>query len=147
MVLVSSRGISPQKTHQDQHSISELSDWKDKVTSAWPSVKITSPLSDESFVKQAEPFTLQVNAFLGELTKDDVVVECIIGDHNDEAVTDKDMIIELNAVGNTDNGNQVYSLECNEQLSGQKFIKIRMYPYHELLTHKFELGCMVWLES
>jgi len=47
--------------------------------------------------------------------------------------------------GQTDSGEQKYSLELKPGLSGKLDYRIRVYPRHELLTHPFELGLMTWV--
>jgi len=98
-------------------------------------------------VKQGEPFILYVNAFLSTLSNDDVIVECIISDHESKDISENCIITQLSAHGEFEGGNQTYRLECNAKMAGQKYIKVRIYPYHKLLCHKFELGCMTWVES
>lgn len=40
---------------------------------------------------------------------------------------------------------QVYALELTPELCGKIEYRIRAYPYHELLTHRFEMGLIKWL--
>ena len=39
----------------------------------------------------------------------------------------------------------MFELDLQPPLSGLQYYKIRIYPYHELLSHRFETGCMIWL--
>ena len=39
----------------------------------------------------------------------------------------------------------LYALEFKPELCGKIEYRIRVYPYHELLTHRFEMGMMMWL--
>ena len=41
-------------------------------------------------------------------------------------------------------GGQRYFLQLAPELCGMLDYRIRAYPTHELLTHPFELGLMVW---
>jgi starch phosphorylase len=38
-----------------------------------------------------------------------------------------------------------FSLDLSPDLCGRLDYKIRVYPFHELLTHPLEMGLMQWL--
>ena len=38
-----------------------------------------------------------------------------------------------------------FSLDLDPPLPGLQLYQIRTYPCHELLSHRFETGCMIWL--
>jgi glycogen phosphorylase len=38
-----------------------------------------------------------------------------------------------------------FGLEFSPEGSGLLHYQIRIYPYHSLLTHPFETGCMLWV--
>jgi starch phosphorylase len=42
-------------------------------------------------------------------------------------------------------GESVFTLELTPDVCGKIEYRMRVYPYHELLTHPFEMGMMVWL--
>ena len=44
-----------------------------------------------------------------------------------------------------DSGEQLYALELQPEYCGKIEYRIRIHPHHELLTHPFEMGMMVWL--
>ena len=39
----------------------------------------------------------------------------------------------------------MYKLALRPRRTGLQRYRIRVYPHHELLAHRFELGCMRWL--
>lgn len=125
----------------------QLAEWKLKVKSVWQKVYLSLPAESQLYATQGELFTLQVNAYLDTLNTNDVIVECIISDHENKEITDKCHIYQLTADENNQGDTRTYTLQCDTMLSGQKYIKFRIYPYHNLLCHKFELGYMTWLES
>ena len=52
----------------------------------------------------------------------------------------------LVATGETQaDGAAVYSLDLQPPGCGQFATEIRIYPYHELLSHPYEVGLMKWL--
>ena len=51
----------------------------------------------------------------------------------------------LSAADESANGETVFALDVDPQECGQFATEIRIYPYHELLSHPYELGLMKWL--
>jgi starch phosphorylase len=52
----------------------------------------------------------------------------------------------LTAAGEADqDGATVFTLDAEPPECGQFATEIRIYPWHELLTHPYELGLMKWL--
>tara|TARA_R110002049_G_scaffold2743_4_gene21101 strand:+ start:36149 stop:38704 length:2556 start_codon:yes stop_codon:yes gene_type:complete len=131
----------------DENNITDLISWKEKIKSRWADVKLSLNLEGQLTAKQGELFILDVDAHLGTLTDEDVIVECIINEQDSQDVTSDCRIFQLTANGDQHEGHQRYKLECNADISGQQYISLRIYPYHNLLCHKFEMGYMTWLES
>ena len=51
--------------------------------------------------------------------------------------------LEYRGPGNNDES--LYALELKPEVCGKIEYRMRAYPHHELLTHKFEMGMMLWL--
>jgi len=80
---------------------------------------------------------------LGELDVSDVVIECIVGQ---EPLADSHMLrLEFEFAGRNPSGEAIFRLDFRPALSGLQSYQIRIYPYHELLSHRFEVGRMLWL--
>ena len=45
----------------------------------------------------------------------------------------------------TEAGEDQFCLQLSPELCGKLEYRIRVYPCHELLTHSFETGLMLWL--
>jgi starch phosphorylase len=45
----------------------------------------------------------------------------------------------------TDQGEHRFVLQLTPEMCGKLEYRIRVYPWHELLTHPFEMGMMRWL--
>jgi glycogen phosphorylase len=45
----------------------------------------------------------------------------------------------------TERGEYRFVLDLEPELCGRLDYRIRAYPCHELLTHPFELGLMIWI--
>ena len=124
----------------------ELSVWKAKVSNAWEKVSIKC-ISDKPYIiKQNEPYTLKVNAHLNGLSAEDVIVECIMSDENKDELFDCYRAFQFEQVDQDVHGNHIFSLELNPNVSGVQYLRIRIYPYHKNLCHRFETGKMLWLE-
>ena len=132
---------------KDGKNAIELSKWKSKVKKAWHGVSMKCISTKPSVVKQGEPFTIKVQTNLNGLKCDDVIVECVLSKYESEEVFVDYTTHKFNSEDSKSSNEQIYSLKLNPNVSGLQYLKIRMYPYHELLCHQFETGCMVWLEE
>jgi starch phosphorylase len=86
--------------------------------------------------------TVSVN--LNGLKPEDVVVECLVGReaHNGHFhATARHNFNHLHQEG----GQDIFQLHLQPPLPGINFYKIRIYPFHEMLSHPFETGCMIWI--
>ena len=45
----------------------------------------------------------------------------------------------------TEQGEHRFVLQITPEMCGKLDYRIRVYPWHELLTHPFEMGMMRWL--
>ena len=80
------------------------------------------------------------------LTHGDVVVELIMGRPLGEPRTRQAARYELEWEGvKNEMGEDLFSLRLAPELCGKLQYRIRVYPCHELLTHPFEAGLMIWL--
>ena len=87
---------------------------------------------------------LKVRASLNGLTAADVKLECLFG----RAATDGDIevgqVAEL--VANSTEGDYTeFHIELAPDIAGLQYYKMRMYPYNDAMSHRFELGCMIWI--
>jgi hypothetical protein len=51
----------------------------------------------------------------------------------------------LSAADGGEGGDTVFALDVEPEECGQFATEVRIYPWHELLTHPYELGLMKWL--
>jgi starch phosphorylase len=83
---------------------------------------------------------------LGELTADDVVLECIIGKTEAEGdAFQEHEHVKLSPRGKDSQGNSLFNIDLVPPLAGLQFYKLRLYPSHPLLSHRFETGHIRWL--
>ena len=129
----------------DYQGARELAAWKAKVNSAWQGVSMRRIDNAKSWLMSGDSLKIEVAVTLGELTADDVLLECIIGTSSDHSPFVEREHIKLKPAGKTENGEAVFSINLSPPLSGLQFYKLRLFPNHPLLAHPFETGHIIWL--
>jgi starch phosphorylase len=122
----------------------KLSAWKRKIRGRWPGVSIALAAIPAQRIGHRESITLCLRAQLNGLQPDDVIVECLLGKipaHGKFTPVDR----RLFNVASQDGDSAEFSLELTTEQSGLLHYQLRIYPHHPLLTHPFEMGCMLWV--
>lgn len=123
----------------------ELAQWKSKVARVWSKVKVRRIDTPVEELKAGAALPIRVAAALDGLKPEDVVVECLVGVNSESGDFITHERYTLQATGKADAGETTFSLDLQPRLPGLQYYKLRMYPYHTLLSHPFETGCMIWL--
>ncbi len=93
-----------------------------------------------------ENLRLEMAVNLNGLAPNDVVVQLLFGRPGDGGQPQRAQLYPLKDEGQIAGGNErLYALEFKPDLCGKIEYRIRVYPHHELLTHRFEMGMMTWL--
>jgi starch phosphorylase len=140
---------------------SELAQWKQRVREAWSKVSLRLLADAAPDVHRGEKLSLEVAASLNGLQPADVRIEFIarrllpeadLGVPPLSSYRDRDLAgdglwsVLLNATGDrTEDGSLVFALDTEPKECGQFATEVRIYPWHELLSHPHELGLMKWL--
>ena len=120
--------------------------WKARVRSAWPGVRMHRLDSAERRLPFGASLNLQVAVQLNGLSPEDVTVEALIGRPGPNGTFSKRARhYPLWSTGQTGNGEMLYTLELTPELCGKLEYRIRIFPSHPELIHKFETGLMIWL--
>ena len=114
----------------------QLAQWKAHVRRAWGGVSIRLVGEPARSLIFGESARLEAAVVLNGLAPADVRVECLFGD---------DQAYQFSDAGPMKAGEQRFTLDLHPESCGLVAMRIRMYPYHELLAHPLELGLMVWL--
>ncbi len=120
-----------------------LSAWKTRVRSHWSGIKLHRLDDARKRLVFGDSFKLRVSALLDGLDPADVRVEVLI-----ERPGKPNKMLNclcMNSAGKLEDGSTLYELEIAPELCGKLDYRVRIYPWHELLTHPFETGLMVWL--
>ena len=124
-----------------------LAEWKAKIAEQWGQVTLTMVESAPRQISTDANFTVTVSATLGELRADDVAVECLF-QHGERGRFQEDgeySTLRLQPLGEVVDGRQLFRLDAPLNLSGIQNYRIRIYPSHPALVHRFESGFMLWL--
>lgn len=129
----------------------QLAAWKSKVRAAWPGVGVRLLGEPPKSIRSNESLPVDVEASLNGLDPVDVVVECVLGRIGGEQdfVADGSVRMAL-AAEPASEGAARFAIDLHggsRRLlrGGLEYYKIRVYPWHSLLSHPFECGCMLWL--
>ncbi len=121
-----------------------LAQWKHRVTECWPGVSLRRLDEPVAQINVGESVHLRVGVKLASLTPADVIVECLIGraaSNGGLEVVDSKRLTPMDL---NEQGEMEYGLDFQPGLAGLQYYKIRVYPFHPLMTHPFELGLMRW---
>jgi starch phosphorylase len=139
------------RLREDQASgARELARWKSKIAQDWTGVRaqLASPVA--TAIHSGKPLLIDVNVDLNGLDSDDIVVECVLGTETESGEFSATHSVSCALVAPAIDGKSSYHCRLfeDEQLcsaGGLQHFKIRIYPYHPLLSHPLECGRMLWL--
>jgi len=122
----------------------ELAAWKARVQAAWPGARIRRLDSAASRTWFGQALRIEVAVFLNGLEPGDVRVELRLNPAGGEAAASTGrFFVHAGALAET--GEHRYVLDFAPESCGKFDYRIRMYPFHELLTHRLETGLMLWV--
>jgi starch phosphorylase len=118
--------------------------WKSKVRQAWSGVTVSRQEEPLKRITYGESIELKVAVNLNGLAPEDVRVEVLVGRASKQG-QDRDIQAAAMRPEGWADKECLYRLELTPELCGKLLYRVRVYPYHDLLTHPFETGLMVWL--
>jgi starch phosphorylase len=125
----------------------EMADWKDKIRSEWKNVALQLVDSLPTAMPYKSVLELRVHAALGQLSPQDLRIELLLN-NPDNATAQKSAELQENhlfSFESSTDGKAVFRISLPMEHCGLHHLKIRAYPYHELLMHPLEMGYMKWL--
>jgi starch phosphorylase len=126
------------------HGAAELATWKARVAEAWPQVTIGKPVSSAARMAYGETMHLEVQVKLAGLAPQDVKVECLLERQLRLDGDAGELQLHFAPIGAPDGDTQRYTVDVTPEFCGNLYYFVRIYPWHELLSHRFELGLMRW---
>jgi len=126
----------------------ELAAWKRRVRAGWASVQMRARGMPERHTQFGDKvrFTIGV-AMDANLKPDDVVVELLLSNSvRDLPTSRKPKGHAFTYSGDRGEGGEyLYHLDLSPDMCGKLEYRVRAYPYHLQLSHRFEMGLMKWL--
>jgi len=131
--------------NDNYNSARQLAKWKQTVCTNWNGVTIRLFGTPPARITAGDTLNIRVAVGLNGLSASDVIVECVVGIEDDQKSFQALTYHPLLADTKEQDGETVFSIELAPELSGLQFYKLRVYPHHPLLAHRFEIGCMLWI--
>jgi len=145
-------------TGDDFSGARTLAEWKERVRQAWPKVSLKLLNDAARDLPRGEHLRLRVAAALNGLAPADVRMEFVARRLLPEAdlsppplssyglqARDGVWHAAFTATDEHDpDGAVVFALDAEPPECGQFRTAVRLYPWHELLSHSYELGLMKW---
>lgn len=130
----------------DFKNAKELKSWKDGIYSKWSKVSFENTMSEmpSRNLQVGSKFEIKTIVNLGNIPPDSVKVELYHGKLSMKGDIIEPMIVEMKHSSDLGNGRHSFigSLECVN--TGQSGYAIRMYPYHQYLSYKFDMKMIIW---
>jgi starch phosphorylase len=121
-----------------------VADWKAHIRAAWPGVRLRRVDQPVARLRYGCSLRFEVAVQLNGLAPDDLTVEMVFGRPNDLHIG-KTKRFALGHVRALEGGEHLYARELTPEQCGKIEYRVRAFPQHDLLTHPFEMGMMVWL--
>jgi starch phosphorylase len=124
----------------------KLAVWKALVRRSWDNVRLRRMDTPSKNIAFGEGMKVELGVQLNGLKPEDVVVELLIGRQREKRELRDARHYRFEWEGlMTDHGEHRFALQITPEMCGKLEYRIRVYPYHQLLTHPFEMGMMRWL--
>jgi glycogen phosphorylase len=136
----------------------QLAEWKQRIRQAWPKVSLRLLEDAAPDVPRGQILRLKIAAGLNGLQPGDVRVEFVARRRLPEADVSSPPLSAyghpqpeglwsavFESTGEQSEDSAVFALDVTLQDCGQFATEVRIYPWHELLSHPHELGLMKWL--
>ncbi len=125
----------------------DVAGWKRRVRPAWPQVQVRALGTPERNAMFGDKVRFTVGVRSEQLTPDDLVVELqlvpAVAELSAGRVPDAYPFTYTGERG--EGGEYRFQLDLAPGLCGKLECRIRAYPFHPALSHRFELGLMKWV--
>jgi len=119
----------------------DVAAWKRKVRSAWPHVQVRALSRSERRSAYGDKIRFEAALKLDRLAPEDVEVELLMASPILARQEPQSYIL---APAGREGDEQRYALDLAPELCGKLEYRIRAYPRHPSLAHRFEMGLMKW---
>ena len=123
----------------------EVATWKTRVRAAWPGVVARRLDTAPGRIDFGDRLRIGVAVKLNGLAPGDIAVDLLFWASGSVSGAPP-LDLRLNPVGPLPgDGEHEYALDFKPELCGKIELRLRLYPFHERLTHRFELGLILWV--
>lgn len=123
----------------------DLVTWKERVTAAWPAVKIESvEVGTASTISVGDALAFRCTVDLGTLNPEDVRVEAYFGTLNGELSPSKGRTTSASVVETLGKGRFRYEGAVPALESGEHAVAARVLPTHPLVPHPHDVHLIQW---
>jgi starch phosphorylase len=123
----------------------EVATWRKRLDQSWPNISLRRVDGGPSEIRSGQVFSLRVSARLNGLNPDDVLMECLVGHESDSGEFIRLDSHIFTVESHNESGETLFRLDLYPRLAGLQYYKIRMFPFHPSMSHRFESGYMIWL--
>jgi starch phosphorylase len=121
-----------------------LAEWKARVRTLWPGVRLRRVDEAPKFVAAGEAVHVRMEVELGGLRPDDLLVECLVGYPGETGDCPARVTYRLRPEPWDGGQTALFTLEFVPELPGLVCYRFRAYPHHPELSHPLEMGRMRW---
>ena len=122
-----------------------IAQWKARIRARWPGVRIRRLDDPQKSIAFGEGVHFEVAVNLNELKPDDVVVELLIGRESKRLNLSTFQRHNFEFAGVVEDGEHRFAMALTPQMCGKLEYRVRVFPWHQLLTNPLEMGMMLWL--
>lgn len=122
-----------------------IAQWRARVRARWPGVKIRRIDEPAKSIAFGEGVRFEVAVSLNDLKPEDVVVEMLIGRESRKQNILGFARHRFEFQGIVEGGEHRFALALTPELCGKLEYRVRVFPWHQLLTNPVEMGMMLWL--
>jgi starch phosphorylase len=132
---------------RDNYAVArELATWKRRVRAGWGAVALRAVELPQRNLAFGQNARFVVGVKMDGLTPDDIVVELLLSPAVRELAPRMPGSHAFTYSGQRGpDGEYQYVLELAPELCGKLEYRIRAYPSHRALSHRFEMGLMKWI--
>jgi glycogen phosphorylase len=131
--------------HANGAAAVQLAAWKQRISTHWPGVGASLASAPPSNADHGSAISLEVDVTLNGLAPDDIALECLVAPDQEPPGNEPRIFLFEQPAERSESSTVRYRLSLTPPYSGLQHYRIRLYPYHPLLAHKFEMGRMYWL--
>jgi starch phosphorylase len=122
-----------------------MADWKRRVNDRWSGVSMTRLDLVRTDLDPSSRLVVDIALQLNGLYPEDVVVDILFKRLRPTEPAVKNHVQSFHFMRFLEDGRALFRIDIVPPASGAMNYRVRAYPWHRLLAHRFEMGRMLWL--